>query len=85
MGQTIAFCRLPCWQCHQGRRQKTIVCPTPVYVLGQIATLIQDVDPLLHKWAGLQVPRDREAEARDLPEPLLQPAEINGLPDSLHS
>lgn len=46
----------------------------PFYVLGQITTLIQDVDPFLRKWVRLQVPRDREAEARRLVEPLLQPA-----------
>jgi hypothetical protein len=45
----------------------------PFFVLGQIATLIQDVDPLLHKWLRVQVPRDREAEARGLLEALLQP------------
>jgi hypothetical protein len=45
----------------------------PLYVLGQIATLIQDVDPFLHKWVRLQVPRDREAEARELLESVLQP------------
>lgn len=45
----------------------------PFYVLGQIAKLIQDVDGFLHKWVRLQVPRDREAEARQLLEPLLQP------------
>jgi hypothetical protein len=38
----------------------------PFYVLGQIATLIQDVDGFLHKWVRIQVPRDREAEAREL-------------------
>ena len=46
----------------------------PFFVLGQITTLIQDVDPFLHKWVRLQVPRDREEEARQLLEPLLQPA-----------
>jgi Putative prokaryotic signal transducing protein len=45
----------------------------PFYVLGQIATLIQDVDPFIHKWVRLQVPRDREAEARELLEGMLQP------------
>ena len=44
----------------------------PFFVLGQIATLIQDVDAFLHKWVRLQVPRDREAEARELLEPLLE-------------
>jgi hypothetical protein len=48
----------------------------PYFVLGQIATLIQDVDAFLHKWVRVQVPRDREAEARELLEPLLQPQTI---------
>jgi hypothetical protein len=47
----------------------------PFFVLGQIATLVQDVDPFLHKWVRLQVPRDREAEARELLEQLLQPVD----------
>ena len=42
----------------------------PFFVLGQIATLIQDVDPFLHKWVRVQVPRDREAEVRELLEQL---------------
>jgi hypothetical protein len=45
----------------------------PFFVLGQIATLVQDVDAFLHKWVKVQVPRDREVEARELLEPLLQP------------
>ena len=45
----------------------------PFFVLGQIATLVQDVDPFLHKWVRVQVPRDREAEARDLLESLFEP------------
>jgi hypothetical protein len=40
----------------------------PYYILGQIAMLIQDVDPFLHKWVRVQVPRDREAQARQLLE-----------------
>jgi hypothetical protein len=40
----------------------------PFFVLGQIATLVQDVDGFLHKWVRVQVPRDREAEARELLE-----------------
>ena len=44
----------------------------PFFVLGQIATLVQDVDAFLHKWIRVQVPRDREAEARELLESLLQ-------------
>ena len=45
----------------------------PFYVLGQIATLVQDVDGFLRKWVRLQVPRDREVEARELLESMLQP------------
>ena len=44
----------------------------PFFVLGQIATLVQDVDPFLHKWVRVQVPRDREAEARELLESLFE-------------
>jgi hypothetical protein len=47
----------------------------PYFILGQIATLIQDVDGFLHKWVRVQVPRDREAEARELMGELLH-AEI---------
>ncbi|HVN03161.1 MAG TPA: DUF2007 domain-containing protein [Bryobacteraceae bacterium] len=46
----------------------------PFFVLGQIATLVQDVDGFLHKWVRIQVPRDREAEARELIDAMLQPA-----------
>ena len=38
----------------------------PFFVLGQIATLVQDVDGFLKKWVRIQVPRDRETEAREL-------------------
>src|SRR5579863_6245291 len=48
----------------------------PFYVLGQIATLVSDVDGFLHKWVRLQVPRDREEEARELLEGLLHPETI---------
>jgi hypothetical protein len=51
----------------------------PFFALGQIAMLVQDVDPFLHKRIRVQVPRDREAEARELLEPLLQ-AESSPLP-----
>lgn len=44
----------------------------PFFVLGQIATLVQDVDPFLHKWVRVQVPRDREVEARELLESLVE-------------
>ena len=48
----------------------------PFYTLGQIATLIQDIDPFLKKWVRIQVPRDRESEAREILEPLLEPETI---------
>jgi Putative prokaryotic signal transducing protein len=47
----------------------------PFFVLGQIATLVQDVDGFLHKWVRVQVPRDREEEAREILESMLQPGE----------
>jgi hypothetical protein len=45
----------------------------PIFVQGQIATLIQDVDGFLHKWVKLQVPRDREAEALEVLQQVLHP------------
>jgi hypothetical protein len=44
----------------------------PFFVLGQIATLVQGVDGFLHKCVRVQVPRDREVEARELLEGMLQ-------------
>lgn len=38
----------------------------PFFALGQIATLVNDIDPMLRKWVRLQVPLEREAEAREL-------------------
>jgi len=46
----------------------------PFFVLGQIKTLVTDVDGFLRKWVRVQVPADREAEARELLEEVLQPA-----------
>lgn len=40
----------------------------PFFVLGQITTLVTDVDGFLRKWVRIQVPRDREAEAREILE-----------------
>jgi hypothetical protein len=48
----------------------------PFYILGQIATLIQDVDGFLRKWVRVQVPRDREVEARAILEEWLQGARL---------
>ena len=38
----------------------------PLFINGQIATLLQEVDGFLHKRVRLQVPREREDEAREL-------------------
>ncbi len=43
----------------------------PFFALGQIATLVQDVDGFLRKWIRLQVPRNREVEAKELLATLL--------------
>ena len=45
----------------------------PFFVLGQIATLVQEVDGFLRKWVKLQVPRDRAAEAREELDVVLHP------------
>ena len=45
----------------------------PYFVLGQITGLVNDVDGFIRKWVRIQVPRDREAEARELLEQVLQP------------
>ena len=45
----------------------------PFFLLGEIATLVQDVDAFLHKWVRVQVPRDREAEAKEVLQPVLEP------------
>jgi Putative prokaryotic signal transducing protein len=51
----------------------------PFYLLGQITRLVNDVDPFLQKHVRIQVPRDREAEAQEILEMLLQPvAEDDG-------
>ena len=42
----------------------------PLFIQGQIATLVQEVDGFLRKRLRLEVPRDREAEARELLEQL---------------
>lgn len=45
----------------------------PFFVLGQVATIVRDVDPFRMKVARIQVPRDREAEARELLEQPIEP------------
>ncbi len=45
----------------------------PFYLGGQITRLVNDVDPFLQKHIRVQVPADREQEARELLEVVLQP------------
>jgi hypothetical protein len=45
----------------------------PFNLPGQITRLVNDVDPFLQKHIRVQVPRDREEEARQLLEVLLHP------------
>ena len=40
----------------------------PLYVSGELATLIQEIDPFFRKRLLLLVPRNREAEAREILE-----------------
>ncbi len=40
----------------------------PYFALGQITTLVNEVNPFLKKQIQLQVPNDRLAEARELVE-----------------
>jgi len=47
----------------------------PFFVLDQITTLVNDVNPMLRKWVRVQVARDREAEARELLASMEQPAQ----------
>ncbi len=49
----------------------------PFFLLQGITTLVNDVTPLLGKLVQVQVPRDREAEARELLAPLLDPVPIS--------
>jgi hypothetical protein len=45
----------------------------PFSAHNEIATLVTDIDPMLRKWVWIKVPRDREAEARELLAPLFSP------------
>ena len=47
----------------------------PFFVLDQITTLVNDVNPMLRKWVRVQVARDRQAEARELLASMEQPAQ----------
>jgi hypothetical protein len=48
----------------------------PYVALNQIATLVQDIDPLLKKFIRIEVGADREQEARDLLALLETPASV---------
>jgi hypothetical protein len=48
----------------------------PFLALNEIAQLVTDIDPMLHKWVQLKVPRDREAEAREVLAPILNPLTV---------
>ena len=50
----------------------------PLFVSGQIGMLVQEVNGFLHKRICLQVPSDREAEARDLLAQFLTPISLDG-------
>jgi hypothetical protein len=54
----------------------------PFFVLGQITKLVNDVNPFLNKWVKVQVPKDREAEALELLEPVLHPQESGAATDA---
>jgi hypothetical protein len=43
----------------------------PYNLNGQIATLVTDVDPMLHKWVRIEVPADCEEEALEALAPVL--------------
>jgi hypothetical protein len=48
----------------------------PFFVLGNITRLVNDVTPLLNKVVRVQVPRDREAEAREVLAQLSEPVAV---------
>ena len=47
----------------------------PFFVLNQITTLVNDVDPFARKWLRIQVASDREAEAREIIAAVMQPVD----------
>ena len=49
----------------------------PLFVQGQIATLYQGLDGFLRKWLRLEVPRDRETDAREALEQILRPVLVD--------
>jgi hypothetical protein len=49
----------------------------PVYIAGEILTLVQGLDPLLHKRVRLLVPQSCEAEARKILEQFHGPTPLD--------
>ena len=49
----------------------------PFLVEGELGTLIQSLNGFLHKRVRLQVPQDREAEAREVLGRLVQPIPLD--------
>jgi hypothetical protein len=49
----------------------------PLYISGEIATLVQELDPFLNKRVLLQVPRNREVEARKILEQFHRPVPVD--------
>lgn len=47
----------------------------PLFVLNQITTLVNDIDPFPRKWLRIQVARDREAEAGEIIAAVMQPVD----------
>jgi hypothetical protein len=45
----------------------------PFFVLNELSTLVNDIDPMLRKWMRVQVASDREAEAREILARISQP------------
>ena len=45
----------------------------PFFVLNELSTLVNDIDPMLRKWVRVQVASDREAEAREILARISQP------------
>jgi hypothetical protein len=54
----------------------------PAFVLGQVTTIVSDADAFLHKWLRLQIPKECEAEARELLEPILHPVPYEVIDES---
>jgi hypothetical protein len=45
----------------------------PFFVLNEVATLVNDIDPMLRKWVRIQVAIDRAEEARAVLDSIIHP------------